>query len=99
MSRLTWPLIVFVAIAGIAVPISRWWGLSYWATMAILVGASLLNGFVAAVEDDIPGGFNNPDGTATPRYVVVLKWVFRGFVALATLGCVALAAAIIRDQR
>jgi hypothetical protein len=76
----------------------RWFGLGYWATVGVLGGACLANGFVATLEDDVPGGFNNPDGNATPRYVVVLKWVFRGFIAFAALGFVALATVIIRDQ-
>lgn len=28
----------------------------------------LVNGLLATLEDDLPGGFNNPDGTATPVY-------------------------------
>ncbi|MDQ1552466.1 MAG: hypothetical protein QOD50_1888 [Actinomycetota bacterium] len=39
-----------------------------WALL-IAVFAVLVNGVVATLEDDLPGGFNNPDGTSTPEYV------------------------------
>jgi hypothetical protein len=35
-------------------------GLSFWYAVAIGAGALLLNGIVATVEDESPGGFNNP---------------------------------------
>jgi hypothetical protein len=98
MGRLKLPLIVFAVIATLSALVSRWSGLGFWATVAILAAAWLVNGVVAVVEDDVPGGFNNPDGTSTPRYVVVLKWVGRGFIGIAVLGCVALAGLIVRDH-
>lgn len=98
MRRLKLPLIVFALIATLSALASRWLGLGFWATAAILSAALLANGLVAMVEDDVPGGFNNPDGTSTPRYVFVLKWIGRGFVAIAVLGCVALAALFIRNR-
>ncbi|HTF32192.1 MAG TPA: hypothetical protein VK714_00660 [Myxococcota bacterium] len=50
-----------------------------WLTLVIIaVAAILINGFIATLEDDLPGGFNNPHGTRTPRYAVgtvrVVKW-------------------------
>jgi hypothetical protein len=46
-----------------------------------LAGAAVLaNGLLATLEDDLPGGFNNPDGATTPRYARVLgsvgRWAF-----------------------
>ncbi len=98
MGRLKLPLIVFAVIATLSALVSRWSGLGFWATVAILAAAWLVNGVVAVVEDDVPGGFNNPDGTSTPRYIVVLKWIGRYFIAIAILGCVALAGLIVRDH-
>jgi hypothetical protein len=39
-----------------------------WALL-IAIFAVLVNGVVATLEDDLPGGFNNPDGTSTPEYL------------------------------
>ena len=39
-----------------------------WALL-IAIFAVLGNGLLATLEDDLPGGFNNPDGTSTPEYV------------------------------
>jgi hypothetical protein len=55
---------------------------------AISFCALFANGLLATLEDDLPGGFNNPDGSATPRYVRVVAGVTRG--AFATL-CLLLA--------
>jgi len=98
MGHLKLPLIVFAVIATLSALVSRWSGLGFWVTVGILSAAWLINGVVAVVEDDVPGGFNNPDGTSTPRYVVVLKWVGRGFIGIAIAGCVALAGLIVRDH-
>ena len=38
-------------------PIIEWIGIA-----VVIVLAILLNGFIASVEDESPGGFNNPDG-------------------------------------
>jgi len=35
--------------------------LNFWACLALVVNAMLLNGYIATIEDDWPGGFNNPD--------------------------------------
>ena len=43
-------------------------GLSFWYAGAIAAGALLVNGIVAAIEDESPGGFNNPKSKrSTPR--------------------------------
>jgi hypothetical protein len=44
----------------------------------MVASAILANGLFATLEDDLPGGLNNPDGKATPRYAVVVGWVARG---------------------
>ncbi len=35
-----------------------------------------MNGWVATLEDDLPGGFNDPDGKRAPRYAII-TWVVR----------------------
>ena len=72
-----------VAAAGISYASGTWW------VAAIAVGAILLNGLVATVEDDLPGGFNNPDGTHTPRYALVALWSFRVVGVLFLVSCMA----------
>jgi hypothetical protein len=44
--------------------------------VTVLVVGILLNGFIATLEDDLPGGFNNPDGSDTPTYVRRLQRLF-----------------------
>ena len=36
-------------------------GLNFWISLVMVVCAMLLNGYIATIEDDWPGGFNNPD--------------------------------------
>lgn len=54
----------------------------------IVAAAILINGWVATFEDNLPGGFNNPDGTSTPRYTIVVSWGFRVLGAVLALLCV-----------
>src|SRR5580700_8402050 len=75
MKRRLWTLAWLGAVAVIAAGISVWQHLPLWPTLLIAVGAIVVNGWVATLEDDLPGGFNNPNGTQTPRYVVVVTWV------------------------
>jgi hypothetical protein len=64
----------------------------FWWAFVIVAGALVVNGWVANLEDDLPGGFNNPDGAAIPRYAAITGWVVRGLgVLLAALCLVALA--------
>jgi len=37
--------------------------LGWWPAFGIAVGALIVNGVVATIEDDRPGGFNNPTGS------------------------------------
>lgn len=91
MKRALWPTVGLLVIAVIAAGLSAISGMAFWWAFAIVAGAILVNGWVATLEDDLPGGFNNPDGTHTPRYAVVTSWVIRGLgVVLVVLCLVAL---------
>jgi hypothetical protein len=68
-----------------AVAISHFAKLNLWACLGVAVGAILINGWVITLEDDLPGGFNNPDGKRTPRYAVIAGWVVRGVGVVAIL--------------
>lgn len=72
----------FVAV--IAAIISTVTGFSFVWIAVVVASALIINGLVATVEDDLPGGFNNPDGTDTPSYIAKLSIAVRGFILLST---------------
>jgi hypothetical protein len=77
-------VLITSVVAGL---VSYFSGLEYWPVFVIALVAFLVNGFVATVEDDLPGGFNNPDGTEAPAYMSTVAWIVRGIglVALAII--------------
>lgn len=68
-----------VALAGVVS-----WRLEIGFVWALLIAifAVLVNGFVATLEDDRPGGFNNPDGASTPGYVHRVSRIGRRLVGV-----------------
>ena len=84
MKRVRGKIIWIATVAILAAGFSLLSKMPYLVAFAIVVGAILINGWVATLEDDLPGGFNNPDGTATPGYVRYVAWGVRavGVVAL-----------------
>ena len=90
--------IVFLVVSVIlAVALSACTDLPFLVAFPIIVFAILVNGLFATLEDDLPGGFNNPDGAATPPYVarlarvvrwtaVMFLWPFAALAAYATVG-------------
>lgn len=66
-------------------------GCSSQSTTTLVVGAVvaaiLANGLLATFEDDLPGGWSNPDGTKTPRYVGVVKETGRWSLAILSAAC------------
>jgi hypothetical protein len=81
--------LAILALSLAATGISAFYGVTFWWAFAILTVAILANGLIATIEDDLPGGFNNPDGSATPKYAVVAGWAIRIFGVLLLLLCVA----------
>jgi len=73
MRSLPIPLISLALIAVIAAVVAYFSGLPFWLTFVLAAVAIFANGLLATVEDDLPGGFNNPDGTDTPRYVRYIR--------------------------
>jgi hypothetical protein len=52
----------------------------FLACLALVAGAMLLNSYVATIEDDWPGGFNNPDpqpSNAQRRVAQITEGVLR----------------------
>ena len=57
-----WP-IFFISISIVSVlafGVSYFFSFSYWLAFAVIFAAMLINGIVATIEDELPGGFNNP---------------------------------------
>ncbi len=80
---------VCVAIGGLVAAFTP----AKWVAAALWVSAALfINGSLAFVEDARPGGFDNPDGSATPSFakgVGAAKYAVRSLaitVGLAALG-------------
>jgi hypothetical protein len=85
MKRRLWSLALVGAVALFAAGLAAWQHLPLWPTVLIAVGAIAANGWLATLEDDLPGGFNNPDGTRTPKYVLFVTWVVRALEVLLAL--------------
>jgi hypothetical protein len=47
-------------VAVLSLGASYFFGLTFGAAFAVILIAVLVNGWLATVEDDMPGGFNNP---------------------------------------
>ena len=88
MKKYLWPILTISVVAVIAAGISRWSNLGYWTSFIVVAAAILMNGFIATVEDDLPGGFNNPDGTDTPKYITYVVWSVRAIIILFVGLCV-----------
>ncbi len=56
--RYTAVFLVIAALVGFF--LGKWSGLGFWITFFIVAAAILINGWIAAWEDDRPGGFHNP---------------------------------------
>lgn len=64
---------------------AKWLAASFWISAAMYI-----NGSLAYVEDALPGGFDNPDGSATPSFakgVGATKYALQSIAV--TLGLVA----------
>ncbi len=90
MNKRYWFLLIFVGVSIAFAGIASTMGANFWVALAIAIGALLVNGLFATLEDDLPGGFNNPEGTATPKYVGLVAWSVRavGVVCLALIAVV-----------
>lgn len=89
MKRLLRPAIWLLVVAAVSAGVAAAAGWQFWAVFGIGSFAILANGLVATLEDDLPSGFSNPDGKATPRYAVIVGWAVRGIGLL--LGALLLA--------
>lgn len=87
MKRTLWPTVWLIVVAVLAAGLSAISGMGFWWAFLVVAAAILINGWVATLEDDLPEGFNNPDGTHTPSYAVVTGWAIRGLGVLLVVLC------------
>ena len=53
--------VISVSIAAvIAFGIHKFTGLNFWICLGLVVFGILINGLVATIEDELPGGYHNP---------------------------------------
>ncbi len=58
------PAVIGLSVATlIAWGINHWIGFPFWGVFAIVIGSMIVNGIIAEIEDDAPGGFNSPTPT------------------------------------
>jgi hypothetical protein len=48
--------------------VHAWFDVNFWLVIAIVIFALLVNGIVAVIEDDAPGGFNDPGDESSPTH-------------------------------
>ena len=87
MRKLLAPSIFLLIVSLLAAALSAASGMRFWWAFVIVAVAMLVNGLVATLEDELPGGFNHPDGMSTPRYEYFAVWALRGIGAVLLLFC------------
>ncbi len=92
MEKVLWPTIWLSAVALLAAGLAAISKMGFWWSFLIVAGAIVINGWVATLEDDLPGGFNNPDGSTTPRYAIAVSWGLRVLGAVLALLCIGMLA-------
>lgn len=89
MKRAFWSTVWLLVAAMLAAVLTVISGLRFWWAFLIVVAAILINGWVATLEDELPGAFNNPDGTHTPRYATLTGRIIRILGVVLALSCLA----------
>jgi hypothetical protein len=68
--RLLYPLLASAATVGLHYFLGLRWG---WAALAGFVGWPLMWTLIT-IDDDLPGGWSNPDGTVRPDWLMAPFW-------------------------
>ncbi len=73
-------MIAVLLMVSLAAGVSGLSGLGFRWALLIVVCAFGINGLVATLEDDLPGGFNNPDGNYGCRHQAAQsgRWNYLG---------------------
>jgi hypothetical protein len=58
-----WPRFLLGLAVAMALALVAFWlgGVGFWVALTIGVCATLVNGILATIEDQLPGGFENPE--------------------------------------
>jgi hypothetical protein len=64
----------FGAMAFLAIVARVLWEIPSWASLLVLLIAWPLIGTLITVDDDLPGGWSNPDGTVIPEWKTLWWW-------------------------
>jgi hypothetical protein len=67
-------LTIICAMLGVAVLARVFFDLPAWVVLAALVIGWPLVGTIITIDDDMPGGFSNPDGKAVPEWRMLWWW-------------------------
>jgi hypothetical protein len=82
-------LIIVGVIVVIAVALRLIWDIPSAATLAILLIGWPLGGTMITIDDDLPGGWSNPDGKAIPEWKMLWWWadllLVRGAIVVTAL--------------
>ena len=81
-------LVVIIGWLGAATLASWLFNIPFWMAGVLALAGMFFSGLLAIIEDDLPGGFNNPDGTATPRYASVVTFVSKLLLVVFVISCV-----------
>lgn len=87
--RIHLPLRFLAVLAGIALALRHWLGVPTSALLAIVLLLWPLGGILVTIDDDLPGGWSNPDGDVRPVWVESDFWAQMS--AYATIASAALA--------
>jgi hypothetical protein len=73
MSKYKWTFVSIAVIALLAGGVSGLSEINFWLIFLVMFGSILFTEIIAALEDDMPGGYNNPDGTDTPKNTKIMS--------------------------
>ena len=67
-------LITLGVLLAIAAGVKILVGFPTWAVAAVLLMGWPLGGTLITIDDDLPGGWSNPDGTSVPEWKMLWWW-------------------------
>jgi hypothetical protein len=67
-------LTIICVMLGVAVLSRVFFDVPAWVVLAVLVIGWPLVGTIITIDDDMPGGFSNPDGKAVPEWRTLWWW-------------------------
>lgn len=98
MTKISWkPALLSIFISAVAaVLISHFFSFFFFSSMLFVMAALFVNGVIATWEDEMPGGFGNPDGAASEDmkgWKAIRFWVVAVLITASLIGAGVLLAA------